>query len=227
MELTVDHQLRKLTPLSTFQKEHHLPADFGVAHFEPKAWEGLGSMVGSGPALAQIKQTLLQSIPTTIRASQLMMHVDALAHHFRVALEAANEQIGLRPVEVDFAVAGLEDILRDVTYHLIQWRYRPPATTSGSAPIDFEAIYQNWLDNGTRVAVKPKIYQRGDQTFQVYVIYNPYGRVGLKIEIGDQTYYVADPALACPAAAFMATLAEEVSLAICQAVTGSPAPSNR
>jgi hypothetical protein len=226
MELTIDDQLRKLIPLSTFQKTWHLPADFGVAQFEPKDWAGLGSMSGSGPALNQIKQALIQSIPTTISPPQLMMHVDALGHRFRVALEAANEQIGLRPVEVDFAVAGLEDIMRDVTYRLIQWQHRPPAAADSSGPIDFGAIYQHWLDNGTRVAVESKIYDHEGQTFHVNIIYNPYGRVGLKVKLDEQVYYVADPALACPAAAFMETLAEEVSLALSRAVTGLPAPDN-
>jgi hypothetical protein len=219
MELTIDNQLRKFIPLADFQKAWHLPHDFGVAHFEPKNWDDLGSIAGAGSALTGIKQIVLQAVPAHISLNQLMPTVDRLVTGFRIALEAANQQIGLRPVEVDFAVAGFQDILQDVVYRLIQLhQLHRQNITSLQSDFDFNAVYQHWLDNGTRVAVQPKCYEYNGQTFRVYLIYNPYGRVGFKVAItagaAEQIFYVADFSLACPAAAFMRSLAEEVSLAL-------------
>jgi hypothetical protein len=142
-----------------------------------------------------------------------------LAELFRQQLEAINPQIGLRPAEIDFAVAGFQDVLQAAGYHLLQLahthRHNPALI---GQHLDFAGIHQTWLDESVRVSATVHSYQNEVNQFQVRVIYYAYGRVGLEVTVsaGD-CFYVTDSSLACPASGFMESLEEQVAQVLVQA----------
>jgi hypothetical protein len=74
------------------------------------------------------------------------------------------------------------------------------------------------LDASVRVSTTYQIYTYQNIKYQVQVIYNPYGRVGLKVEVAGEVYYVADLALACPALHYMRDLCGAVAQELCAAL---------
>lgn len=214
--LKLNHQTYPLIPLPTFIARWCLPVEFCVAYFEPKEPSGLGKLAGAGPALALVKERLLQAVPEVLTLDNLMTYAEGLGHVFEHELTAANAQIGLRPPEIEFAVAGFEDILRSVVYKLIQLRhlYRHDIKQIEQT-FDFSAIYQDWLDDSTRLSGVTHTYPHASTQFEVKVLYNVYGRVGLAVTVQAETHYIYDPALGCPAANYMMTLGEAVAEAMC------------
>lgn len=220
MQLTLNGQRQKFIPLTAFRNQWDLPPEFAVAYFEPKEWQGLGSLEGSGQALPVLRQRLLEAIPQTVSLTELIPQVQALTDCFHQELAAINPQIGLREVEVEFAVAGFADVMQSVAYNLIQLSH-----TYHHNPIqiktrfDFSALYQNWLDASTRVSATTHTYLHGHITYQIQIIYNAYGRVGLKVTVAAEVYHVFDPALACPAANYMLDLCSAAAQSLCDALT--------
>lgn len=222
MQLTINGQPHTFIPLPAFRQQRGLPEAFSLAYFEPKDWQGLGSLDGSGKALALLRQHLLEAIPTTVSLAELIFQVQALTDYFYRELVAINPQIGLREVEVEFAVAGLADVLQSVAYHLIQLNHAYHHDLEQMQQhFDFSSVYQNWLDASVRVSATTQTYTYEDVEYQVQVIYNPYGRVGLKVEVAGEVYYVADLALACPALHFMQDLCDAMAQALCAALVAS------
>ncbi|MCL4301880.1 MAG: hypothetical protein KJ077_39660 [Anaerolineae bacterium] len=222
MQLTIDGQPHTFIPLAAFRREEGLPEEFTLAYFEPKDWQGLGTLDGSGKALAALRQRMLEAVPAAVTLAELIPQIQALADHFHAELTAINQQIGLREVEVEFAVAGLADVLQSVAYQLVQlshtYRHDPSQV---QAHFDFSGLYQNWLDASVRVSATTQIYTHQNVMYQVRVIYNPYGRVGLKVEVAGEVYYVTDLALACPALHYMQDLCSAMAQALCTALTHS------
>lgn len=219
MQLSLQGVLHHFIPLATFRAQWQLPDDFNLARFSPKDWSGLGSLEHGGPALAQIKQVILSAVPAAIPLHRLRDQALALSGLFFGQLQLANANIGLRDVEVDFAAAGFQDVLDAVAMHVIQLshtHHRDPALIRSH--FDFEAVYQNWLDASARVFEQEQSYTHAGAEFKVRVVHNPYGRVGLEVTVNTETVYVADPALACPAAGYMHDLEAEVAAALCAAV---------
>ncbi|GIK41689.1 MAG: hypothetical protein BroJett011_55220 [Chloroflexota bacterium] len=222
MQLTIDGQPHTFIPLPAFRQQWGLPEEFSLAYFEPKDWQGLGTLDGSGKALAALRQRMLEAVPVTITLAELIFQAQTLADRFHTELTAINPQIGLREVEVEFAVAGLADVLQSVAYQLVQlshtYRHDPSQVQTH---FDFSGLYQNWLDASVRVSATTQIYAQQNATYQVRVIYNPYGRVGLKVEVAGEVYYVTDLALACPALHYMQDLCGAMAQALCTALTRS------
>ena len=86
---------------------------------------------------------------------------------------------------------------------------------------NYAAIYNGWLDDSVEVSGVTHEYVSGEKQFAVRVIYFAYGRVGLEVRVNDETHYVVDTSLACPAASFMKELCGEVGEKMCQAVVQS------
>ncbi|MBE7550210.1 MAG: hypothetical protein HS126_03930 [Anaerolineales bacterium] len=222
MQLTIDGQPRTFIPLVAFREQGGLPEEFTLAYFEPKDWQGLGTLDGSGKALAALRQRMLEAVPATVTLAELMLQVQTLTDRFHTELTAINSQIGLREVEVEFAVAGLADVLQSVAYQLVQLSHTYHHDPSQvQTHFDFSGLYQNWLDASVRVSATTRIYSHQNVTYQVQVIYNPYGRVGLKVEVAGEVYYVTDLALACPALYYMQDLCGALAQAVCTALTHS------
>jgi hypothetical protein len=220
MQMTINGHLQTFIPLQTFRQQWHLPDDFNLAYFEPKAWQGLGSVEGAGPALALLKQRVVAAVPSLTTPAKLLSHIELLTRIFQQELIAANTQIRLQEVEVDFAVAGFQDVMQTAGYRLIQLSqlYRGDLAQI-QAKFDFLAVYQEWLDSSVRIASRKTIYPWAGQQFRVRVIYNAYGRVGLDIRVAEEVYYVMDTALACPAASYMLSLCQEVAQGLAGALT--------
>lgn len=219
----INNRNHTLTPLPTFRARWGLPDDFTIACFEAKQWDGLGSVGGAGPALARVKQHLLEAVPPVVTLPGLFGQVDILSNIFQRELEIANRQIGLRQVEIEFAVAGFQDVLQAVAYRLIQLAHACRYDMARLCrEFDFRVVYQTWLDDSVRVSATVHPYQHGETQFEVRVIYNAYGRVGLEVRMPDgDLHYVADPSLACPASGYMEILEQQVAQTLCQALARS------
>lgn len=198
--LRLDGQTIILIALRTFREQHQLPAAFGVATFEPKDTRGLARLDGAGPALTRLQKDVLAALPPRVTLPDLLAQCERLQRAFERALWAINAEVGLKDVEVDFAVAGFGDALHAYAYALIQAR-----TTQQETPA-FGEVYRQWLNEGVRLSQRVHTYQHQGADWQVRVLNNVYGRIGLAIQHGDTLSYVADVRLACPAESFMASL---------------------
>ncbi len=215
MQLTLNGQLYRFTPLKKFRTQLNLPPEFGVALFEPKNRPNLGSIEGAGPQLAAIRAQVLAAAPHRLNISQLMPAAKDIARAFHLALLRENATIGLHPPEVDFAAAGFSDVLHAVAYRLVQAQHT-------GTPLNFDAVYQDWLDDSVRVSAATYHYANHGQVLSVRIVNNIYGRVGLTVTTGGQTYYVQDTSQACPAASFMDDLCREVSKKLSAALVSGP-----
>lgn len=217
MQLTLDGRKCIFIPIQTFRQQWDLPDDFGMLSFEPKDWP-VGKMDGSSQTLAMVKQQVLRSVPPAVAPAELLAQIRQLAALFRHELTIANEQIGLREVEIDFAVDGFQDILRNVAYHLFELKQ---IYQGNSALIrenfDFAGVYQAWLDASTRLLTTRYSYTHNEITFELQVVYNAYGRMGFQVSAAGQTHYVLDTTLTCPAANYMKDLCERIAAALVEA----------
>jgi hypothetical protein len=220
MQLTIDGHLHTFMPLPIFRSQRGLPDEFALAYFEPKDWQGLGRLDGSGSALARVRQRVIEAVPAAITLPDLIPQVQALTGHFQLELTAINSQIGLREVEIEFAVAGFADVMQSVAYQLVQlshiYRHDPRQI---QPHFNFAEVYQRWLDDSARLSATVHSYTDRLTEYKVQVVYNVYGRVGLKVEVTGEAYYVADLALACPVSNTMRDLCGAVSQALGNALT--------
>ena len=218
MQLIINNQNRTLIPIQSFRTQWGLPDSFQMAYFESKEWEGLGSLDGAGPALATAKQHVIQAVPPEVPLTRLLSTVDDLSDVFRRQLEEANVQVGLRPVEIDFAVSGFYDVLQAVVYRLIELYHNHQEDLARIRhSFDFAGIYQIWLDNSVQVSTTTHIYEHEDIQFKVRIVYYIYGHIGLEVTVSDELFYVIDMSLACPASSYMYDLCSQVAQALCEA----------
>lgn len=215
MQLLIDGQLRDLIEIAAFRQQHDLPPAFGVGLFEPKDSEGLGRIdhAASGEALNELRAAVLSGIPDKLALNDLMDFMPRLGNLFRVKLYDVNEAVGLRPVEIDFAAAGFDDVGQALIYALLRSR------TRGASAVNFAEIYANWLNDTVRVSHTVHEYSAPDgKLWRLHILNNAYGRVGLVAQTEDETHYVRDVALACPAEGFMSALLNAVAGRIIAAV---------
>ncbi|MCU0499519.1 MAG: hypothetical protein MUF87_19390 [Anaerolineae bacterium] len=211
MKITLNGNTYPLIEIQAFREQFALGPDFGIAHFESKDFTGLARIDSSNGALNELRHTVYQAIPVTIALSDLMDFLSRLSHLFRVKLYEVNTSIQLKPVEIDFAAAGFEDVCQALGYALIL------AVTTRSK-FDFATVYQTWLDGTTRVASTSYPYMIGSNTWQIQVLNTAYGRIGLRVQTDEAVYYVRDAVYGCPAEGFMATLLAGVATRIATSV---------
>ncbi len=214
MLLMIDEQPRMFEPLRNFRARFGLPETFSVSSFQPKSYEGLGSIERAGADLNDLRRNVLAAVPSRIPVSHLFSAASELSDVFQREMERINPVIGLRDVEIGFAAAGFSDVLHAVAFAVTR------ASLSRSAVPDFESIYAHWLNGTARIASPVIEYTYGDQVWGIQVVAHAYGRVGLIIAAPETTYYVVDPVLACPAEGFMMALLRDV----CAAITHALAP---
>ena len=213
MRLIIDGQPQTFIPLKDFRAAHGLPPDFGVSRFEPKSYEGLGRIDSAGAELNSVRQAvvgMVKSIGKPEDPTIWLKMSTVLRDFFQRQLESINPQVGLRPPEVEFAVAGFGDVTEAVIWALL----RADATKSPVPP--FASIYAEWLNNTVRVSQTIHEYTHEGERWGVQMVNNAYGRVGMYIRAGDIVYCVADSALACPAEGFMQSLLAEAAAYILQ-----------
>jgi hypothetical protein len=202
MRLIIDNAERELIPIKDFRQAHALPESFSVALFEPKDFSGLAALDHAGQEMNQLRQGVLDLLPTTIPKYDLLELAEGLQAAFRAGLYAINGQIGLKIEEVEFAVAGFGDMLRNWVYALFARR------------ADFKAIYYQWLNDSIRVSQNLHEYSHQGQLWRVNILNHAYGRMGLKLQIGEDVYYLADSVYSCPAEGYMLGLLGEICEAI-------------
>jgi len=212
MKLIIDSAEQTLIPIEQFRESHELPESFGITHFEPKDFEGLGSLDKAGAEMNQLRDNILKLIPKTIDIPQLMRFIDHLQLQFQTDLFAINDSISLKDVEVDFAVAGFGDVLRSMMYKMI------PAKANKQDMPSFESIYAGWLNDSVRVSSQIHDYKHEDETWKIQVINHVYGRVGLRVESGESVTYIADGIYLCPAEGFMYKLLKNLTYKIWRAI---------
>jgi len=147
-----------------------------------------------------MRSSLLESLPNALALPALLPHIQTISTHFEQLLLEANEQIGLKPQEIDFAVSGLEGVLSAFAYEAIRnvATHAPPPT--------FEAVYYRWLQDSVHVDGTLYPYHHHDEAWRVQLIHHAYGRVGMCVTLPKQVVYVEDKTLACPAEGIMASL---------------------
>jgi len=215
MQLIIDDQPQVFIPIKAFREQHNLPDDFGVAIFEPKSYEGLGSIDKAGTEMNALRDALLNAVPEQITPTDLMGFFYELQATFRNLMYGINETIGLQEVEVEFAVASFGDMNQNLHYAIMRG-----IVAKGDMP-PFMQIYGDWLNSTVRVSFSPYQYDHNGTEWTIRTVNHVYGRVGLVIETGDTTYHVADSGLACPAEGFMAALLGEIAEKVIAAVKAS------
>lgn len=202
MRLTVDGAPRHFIPIKTFREAHNLPPEFGAALFEPKDYSSLGRIDRAGAELNHVRAAVLAAIPPGLTLQAWLGFAPELTRLFTDKLYEINPKVKLHDVEIEFAAAGFADVCQAVIYAMLRAR--------GAPPPPFEAIYGEWLDQSVRVSQTIHIYA----SWQVQIVTHAYGRAGLIVRAGAETYYVQDAALGCPAEGYMAALLAEVAARI-------------
>jgi hypothetical protein len=206
MQLILDGQRRNLIEIQDFRTQFGLPENFGIALFSPKDYSGMGSLQGAGAALNQLKQEMLAATPQQLSLQQWLILLPQFQEKFRQKLTEINDQVGLKAVEIDFAMAGFGDVCQAFIYTALQ------AKAENKPWPQFQVVYQNWLDDSVRVFPEVHRYQWQDEQWQIRVFAHAYGRAGLITETSPtDTFYLHDPALGCPAEGFMENLLYEIT----------------
>lgn len=205
MRLTLNDHDYIFIPVKDFRAAHDLPSEFGVGLFEPKDYSGLGRIDNAGTALNTARAAMLEAIPAQLPLLRWSSFLPELTRLFEYQLRAINHQVGLKDVEIEYAVSGFSDALQAYLYALLNAH-----ATHLPAPT-FHTVYNNWLNSTARLFAQKYPFSLAGETANVQIIAHAYGRVGLLIHTASTTYAVYDPALACPAEGFMTTLLAEVA----------------
>jgi hypothetical protein len=208
MQLIIDGHVRVFVDLRLFRARFALPPEFGVALFEPKDFTGLGSIDRAGPQLNAVRAAVLGAIPPRLAPRELAELLPRLSAQFRQQLYAINDHVGLRDVEIDYAVSGFEEICRELHYALLR------ARRGDGPPPAFPHIYQHWLQSMTRVSQRLHLYDHQGERWSVQIVTTAYGRAGMIVHTPGGIHYIRDAALACPAEGFMLALLRDVVAAL-------------
>lgn len=212
MQFVIEGAVRDFTPIKQFRQTYELPETFGVNQFEPKDFTGLGSIENAGAELNILRAALLEAIRAPRPLSAWMTEVTDLATLFRSKLLQINPVVHLKEIEIDFATAGMHDMLQALIYDLIR------ARASHQAPPPFDAIYANWLYSSIKLSQTVHLYPYAErEVWEINLLTHVYGRFGLQVRTRDGVVYAYDPALACPAMGYTATLLGDIAAAIYQA----------
>ncbi len=201
MHLTIEGESRPFIAIKDFRAAQSLPSEFGVAFFEPKDYSGLGRIDHAGVELNRVRAALLDALPERMDVRGWLAFLPGYAQLFESQLYTINAQVGLKDVEIEFAVAGLSDMLHHLAYALLR---------GGVNNVLFCQVYSEWLDNSLKVFSQVYMYTHQGQAWQVQIIAHAYGRAGMVIRTREETHYVYDATLGCPAEGFMATLLADI-----------------
>ncbi len=205
MRLTIEGQSHDFIPIKAFRARFDLPPEFGVASFEPKDYTGLGRIDRAGAELNTVRLAVLEAIPAQMPLQNWMAFLPELTALFRRKLYDINPHVGLKDVEIEFAVAGFGDVCQALLYAMLR-------AGAGGIPLpDFHQIYGEWLDSSVRIFGETYEYGHAGQTWRVRLVAHAYGRAGLIVDTGAETHYVYDPSLGCPAEGYMAALLSDVA----------------
>lgn len=211
MDIHIEGAVHPFIPLKDYQAQHRLPAAFAVSMFAPKDFIGLGRIDQAGAEMNMVRTAVLAAIPENLPLNQWIGFIPRLTHIFTTQLNQINHIIGLRDVEIEFAAGGFSDVCLAFAYAGLR------AEASSQALPDFQQVYREWLA-GTTTFAPAGTYDHHDELWNISVIYDAYGRVGLRIEQTSGVDYVRDASLACPAHGYMRVLLEDVTTKLAEAV---------
>jgi hypothetical protein len=208
MQLFIDGAACEFVPIKSFRAEYNLPPAFSVALFEPKDYAGLGRIDRAGSELNDVRRAVLDALPERLSINAWLTFLPQLEALFRDKLVKINAQVGLREVEIDFAVAGFGDVCRALLYALLRARAenRPIPT--------FIQVYAEWLNSTIRVSQAVYIYEHEDEKWRVQIVNHAYGRIGICVQTGSMIHYVHDGVYGCPAEGYMVALLTDVAAVI-------------
>ncbi len=212
MQFTIEGIRYNFIPIKEFRAAHRLPATFNIALFESKDYAGLGRIDAAGTALNQLRAAILAALPEHVLPLNWLSVLPDITRLFEAQLYQINDQIGLRDVEIEFAVAGFSDALQAYAYAFVY------AYSTHTPVPDFQTVYTEWLNGTIKVFVQQHSYLLDDESCTIQVIAHAYGRIGLLIHAAD-TYAVYDPMLVCPAEGFMTNLLIDIAAHMRQATS--------
>lgn len=204
VQLQVANDLHTFIPVKNFRLTHKLPADFGVALFEPKDYSGLGRVDQAGVELNIVRQSVLDAMPAEMPLHAWLDFIPNLAQLFQNKLDEINPEVGLKSVEIEYAVAGFRDVLLTFLYDMLR------ARAAGEPMPDFRQVYFQWLSSTVRISSDTHHYIHEGEIWAVQIVNHAYGRTGLVIWTPTDTHYIQDSTLGCPAEGFMSALLAEV-----------------
>lgn len=216
MYLHIEGEARRFVPINQFREEFGLPNAFGVSLFEPKDFTGLGRIESAGPELNVVRRAMLDAVPTQMPLQEWLAYLPNLCQLFENKLHEINPEIGLKQVEIEYAVAGFQNVCQSLLYAMIQ------ARASGAPMPEFRQVYADWLNSSVRISSTVHSYVHKGETWAVQVVHTAYGRIGLIVWTEQETHYVHDSNLACPAEGFMQSLLNEVAARILVATDVAP-----
>ena len=205
MQLVIDCSSHTLLPIKQYREQWSLPENFSVALFEPKDYTGLARINDAGAEMQSLRDAVLNDLPKQIGVADALNQVDRLIQVFDQHLTLINPTVQLKQVEIDFAVAGFGDMTRAWLYAII------PAVTSQQDKPSFTQVYSDWLTQSIRVSSQVHEYPYHQDTWQIQILNNVYGRFGLQVKRGGKVDYVADAIYTCPAEGFMFSLLKDVT----------------
>jgi hypothetical protein len=210
VQFTIEGIPYDFIPIKAFRAAHQLPTTFDITMFESKDYAGLGRIDAAGAALNHLRTAVIAALPAHVLPLNWLSVLPDITHLFEEQLYQINDQVGLRDVEIEFAVAGFSDALQAYAY-----AFAYAHTTRTPLP-DFQAVYTEWLNGTIKIFTEQHSYLLDDESCTIQVIAHAYGRIGLLIQAAN-TYAVYDPLLACPAEGFMTTLLTDVAAHMRQA----------
>ena len=131
-----------------------------------------------------------------------------LARLFENKLHEINPEIGLKTVEIDYAVAGFSDVCQKLIYTLIR------ARAADGSPPNFREVYEEWLSDSVHIGSTVHSYIHEGDVWAVQIVHTAYGRTGMVVWTNNDTHYVLDNQYGCPAEGFMLSLLSEVATRI-------------
>jgi len=210
VQFTIEGIRYDFMPIKDFRAIHQLPSTFNIALFESKDYTGLGRIDSAGAALNHLRAAVIAALPDKVLPLNWLSVLPEITRIFETQLYQINDQIGLRDVEIEFAVAGFNDALQAYAYAFVY------ANSTHTPLPDFLTVYSEWLNGTVKAFAQEHTYIVGDESCTIQVIAHAYGRIGLLIH-ASETYAVYDPALACPAEGFMTQLLIEIATHMRQA----------
>jgi len=203
MHLTINGNVVQFIPIHTFRLTYNLPSEFSVRFFMPKDESHLGHIDGSYLELQILHQAVLASIPASPPPSWIALGLE-LQQVFHRQLCAINAKIGLKRSEIEYAVVGFGQVIQSFIHRTV-------VAFMKEKPIEsFNPIYQDWLNDSVRGLLPGFHYPYQGKTWYVRILRHAYGRIGMSVQINNQTHYIWDAELSCPAEGFMYGLLRDV-----------------
>ncbi len=140
-----------------------------------------------------VREAVLSALPECMTAPQWLLFLPDLTRLFQDKLYDINPRVGLKEVEIEYAVGGFSDVCHAFAYALVRAR-----AAQNSLP-DFRTVYTDWLSGTGKVFIEKYTYDHHGQIWNIQLVAHAYGRMGLIINISEMLHRVYDPILVCPA----------------------------